>query len=102
MSPSYAEVENRLARSYRALVAEVPDTPPVSWSTYASTPVGLRRHWHHIVGIAASIVLIVLATALWASPSAGARYRGAEDLRGGSPSIAQLQKPHLCPCSSTL
>jgi hypothetical protein len=102
MSPSYAEVEDRLARSYQAFVAEVPEDPPVSWSAYRATPERLRRQWHHIVGVAASIVLILLATALWASPSAGARYHGAEELRVRSPGIAQLQRTHLCPCSSTL
>ena len=103
MSPSYAEVEERLARSYRAFVAEVPEHPSVSWSVYAATPKGLRRQWHHIVGIAASVVLILLATALWASPSAGARYHGVEGVReSGLQAIAQLQRSHPCECSPTL
>ena len=102
MSPSYAEVENRLADSYRGFVAGVPEHPPVPWSTYATTAEAPSHHWHRIVGIAASIVLIVLATTLWASPSAGARYRGAEVLRAGTPGIVQLQRSHSCPCSSTL
>ena len=102
MSPSYTEVEDRLTRSYGAFVADVPEHPPVSWSGFPATAEGLSRHWHRIVGIAASVVLIVLATTLWASPSAGARYHGAEVLRVGPPGIAQLQRPHLCPCSSPL
>lgn len=102
MSPSYEEVEERLSRSYGAFVGDIPEHPPVSWSVYAASPGGMKRHWHRVVGVAASIVLIVLATALWASPSAGARYRGAEDAQGRPPGVAQLQRTHICPCSSTL
>jgi hypothetical protein len=101
MSPRYAEVEDRLTTSYRAFVTDVPEHPPVPWSAYAATPEGLSHHWHRIVGIAASIVLIVLASTLWASPSAGARYHGAV-LRVGTPAITQVQRSHACPCSSTL
>jgi hypothetical protein len=101
MSPSYAEVEDRLAQSYRAFVADIPEQPPVSWSAFSAAPKGLGHHWHRIVGIAASVVLVVLATTLWASPSAGARYHGAEVLRVGTPRIAQLHA-HTCRCSSTL
>ena len=101
MSPSHAEVEDRLTEAYRAFVTDVPEHPPVSWSAYAATREGLSHHWHRIVGIAASIVLIVLATTLWATPSAGARYHGSVP-RVGTPAIAQLQRSHTCPCSSTL
>ena len=84
MSPSYTEVEDRLTGSYCAFVADVPDHPLVSWSAFAMTSNTSSRHWHRIIGTAASIVLIAIATILWASPSAGARYHGAEGLNSRS------------------
>jgi hypothetical protein len=102
MSPSYAEVESRLIDSYRGLVADVPEYPPVPWSAYVATREGRSHHWHRIVAIAASIVLIVLVTTMWAAPSAGARYHGAEVLRVGAPGLPQNHGSHSCRCSSTL
>jgi hypothetical protein len=102
MSPSYAEVEDRLAGSYRAFVGDVPEHPPVPWSATAVTPVGPSRHLHRLVGIAASIVLIVLATTLWASPSAGARYHPAEVLRVVPPSSSHVHGRPLCLCATDL
>jgi hypothetical protein len=98
MSPGHAEVEESLTRSYRAFVADVPDDPPVAWSSFATTADGRTRHSHRIMGIAASVVLIVLATILWASPSAGAHYHGAEVVKVEPPGIAQLHGSQLCPC----
>jgi hypothetical protein len=101
MSPSHTEVEDRLTRSYRAFVADVPDRPLVPWSTFAMTSNTPNRHWRRIIGTAASIVLIALATILWASPSAGARYHGAEGLNSRSPGITELQRAHPCMCASS-
>ena len=102
MSPSYTEVEDKLARSYRALVDDIPDQPPVPWSNFSTTPGAIGRHRQRIVGIAASVVLIVLATVLWSAPSAGARYHGAEVVRVRCPEVAQLHRTHLGPCVSAL
>jgi hypothetical protein len=100
MSPSYTEVEDKLTRSYRGFVADVPDHPLVSWSAFTVTSNTPNRHWRRIIGTAASIVLIALATILWASPSAGARYHGAEALKAGSPGITALHRAHPCTCAS--
>jgi hypothetical protein len=101
MSPSHTEVEDRLTRSYCAFVADVPDHPLVSWSTFTMTSNTPNRHWRRVIGTAASIVLIAVATILWASPSAGARYHGAEGLNSRSPGITQLQRTRPCVCASS-
>jgi hypothetical protein len=92
MRPSHTEVEERLKNSFRAFASDVPDHPPVPWSTFATTSVTPSRHWHRIIGVAASIILIVLATVLWASPSAGLRYHRGEALRVGPQAIAQIHR----------
>jgi hypothetical protein len=95
MRPSYTEVEGRLARSFDAFVADIPDHPPVAWSTFSAAPARRNHHRQRILGIAASVVLIFLATVSWASPSAGARYHGAVVLRATTPGISRLDQAHL-------
>lgn len=102
MSPSYAEVEDRLRRSYCAFVADIPDHPLASWSAFTMTSDKPSRHRHRVIGVAASVVLIVVATISWASPSAGAHYHGAEVLRTGSPGISKLYATDLCTCASSV
>jgi hypothetical protein len=81
VSYSYADIEDRLKHSFQVFVSDVPDQPPVPWSTPVSTPSPSIHHWRNLVGVAASIVVIALALLLWASPSAGARYQGHDVFR---------------------
>ena len=91
MSHSVAEVEGKLKRSLAAFVSDVPDHPPVAWSAFVSAPRAPRHHWRRLAGVAASIVLITLATISWASPSAGERYHGRDALRGAPARIVHTR-----------
>lgn len=71
MNQSIAEVEERLRDSFHSFVSEVPDYPPAPWPSFVVTTTKVRHRLHGLVGAAASIVLIALATLLWSTPSAG-------------------------------
>jgi hypothetical protein len=78
MSHSVADVEDRLRHSLCAFVSGVPEHPPVAWPTYVAATKRTRYRLHALVGVAASIVLIALATVLWSTPSAGDRPHGGD------------------------
>lgn len=71
MNRSVADVEERLRHSLHSFVSEVPDHPPAPWLSFVAATPRTRHRWHGLVGVAASIVLIALATILWSTPSAG-------------------------------
>lgn len=80
MTVSHGEMEERLIHALYVFAEAVPDSPPEPWSTtWISPPTSApasRRHFMPFVGVAASVVLIALASILWADPSAGAGYHG--------------------------
>lgn len=78
MSLSGNDVEERLTFALHMFAETVPDDPPVPWSEFSKTSSGPRHHLARVIGVAASVVLIALATILWAAPSAGTRYQGSE------------------------
>lgn len=78
MSLSQNDVEERLTLALHGFAETVPDHPPVPWSVFLKASSGPKHHVARAIGAAASVVLIALATILWAAPSAGARYHGGE------------------------
>lgn len=90
------EVEERLTIALHGFAETVPDDPPVPWSAFVKTPRGPRHHVARLIGAAASVVLIAVATILWAAPSAGARYHAGEAQQTQRPiaaSVATLTPP---------
>jgi hypothetical protein len=87
------DVERRLTRAFHAFVEDVPNYPPSSWSVVSTTSTHPRQHWHRVISVAASLVLIALALALWAAPSGGLGYHGGEALRTSHTTYAQRQSP---------
>lgn len=83
MSLTQGQVEERLIHAFHEFAETVPASPPVPWSTALTASRAPRRHLSHLIGVAASVVLIAVATIVWAAPSAGARYHGGEAIRAG-------------------
>jgi hypothetical protein len=98
MSLTQGQVEERLIHAFHEFAEVVPEHPPAPWSTVLAASRGPRRHVSHLIGVAASVVLIALATIVWAAPSAGARYHGGQAIRMGH--VVSVRPPHPNPRSA--
>jgi hypothetical protein len=94
VSSQETEIEERLSRSLHIYASGIPDHPPTPWASAQGDAGCARSRAHHhlygALGLAASVVLVVIATLLWASPSAGARYD-----EGGHRSVTITAAPDL-------
>jgi hypothetical protein len=93
MNTNHRDVERRLTHALHTFVQDIPDYPPTSWSAVSTTSTHARQYWHRVISVAASLLLIALALALWAAPSGGLGYHGGEALRTSHATYAQLQSP---------
>lgn len=94
MNHSVADVEERLRHSLHSLVSELPDHPPAPWPSFVAATTRTRHRLHGLVGVAASIVLIALATILWSTPSAGDGPHG-RDAAGAATASLVHTDPNL-------
>ena len=89
MNHSVADVEERLRHSLRSFVSEVPDHSPVPWPSFVAATTRTRHRLRGLVGVAASIVLVALATLLWSTPSAGDGAHGRDAV--GTTSVSLIR-----------
>jgi hypothetical protein len=93
MSLSERQVEERVTCALHDFTEVIPDVPPTPWSSVERASFAPRRHTARLLEIAASVIVVALATIVWADPSAGARFHGGVAVRASHSVSVTLPLP---------